>query len=388
MQTTPPASALASQEQLSRAPACREGRTQGVYAPPQGESDALHGSGWSNPTTSGSNPNPELASSEAFGTSQGQHATATATALSLRVTSAGHEETRAQTQQNQVSAEEQAWLWEEEERANLLEKERLLSELAKLEAKCLTTRTRRESTELEQTEREIKQEVCTPLGVRPGNQPAPRAQQPEEPAGLRSVRLPPMPQSATALRQQQEMLQAIQSLVRRLDINEQTQQYQQQMQQLQQTALAALAKEKEQKGPKDLTSAELQSLRCGMRPHEIEQWLTRAVARLCERCKELRGILEMPNEAWLLCCEQAPLQRASSWAAGQLAVMVDQTVPEGSAFMGRITELQKPLVCARAATRPGCITNHLVIQGKRILHLILYVGLKVGACPHRARIDC
>ena len=56
MQTTPPASALASQEQLSRAPACREGRTQGVYAPPQGESDALHSGNDLNPGTGRPHP--------------------------------------------------------------------------------------------------------------------------------------------------------------------------------------------------------------------------------------------------------------------------------------------------------------------------------------------
>ena len=76
-------------------------------------------------------------------------------------------------------------------------------------------------------------------------------------------------------------------------------------------AVAALHKP-ESNTLKDLGSAEIDSLRGGMEPHNVEAWLTRALARLTHRCEELAGIINMPEDAWALCCNQRRLAAANS----------------------------------------------------------------------------
>lgn len=102
---------------------------------------------------------------------------------------------------------------------------------------------------------------------------------------------------------------------------------------LQQVALTNFHRP-QNKGPQDLTSAELTSLKCTFQPHLITDWEVRATARLTERCPELGGVIMMPDDAWEACKDQDKLRKASAWAAGQFAVMVDQEDAAGKAFMG------------------------------------------------------
>ena len=102
------------------------------------------------------------------------------------------------------------------------------------------------------------------------------------PPRVRRVTLPPAtgtPRTTTS--QPHELVELLEVMTSRLVDSEFSQQRQQQMQQLQQTAIAALAAKPVDTTPRDFTTAELTSLRCGMRAHEIDAWLTRATARLC-----------------------------------------------------------------------------------------------------------
>ena len=303
MQATPSPSALAASDELSQAPVCQGGRAHGVYAPVHDEEapDAVHGSLGFNPLLQASGAMTDAAESGAFGASRGQHATATAgpRRMSAAPLSATHGEPQAD------AAVDKAW---EDDDAAAYEELRLMQQLEALRM-ARSTRTYSAGATASQQSREVKLEVHTPAKTSSMQQAAGQDVKPEnaELGGaaarpMRRLTLPPPTQQPRAMDEQHsDMLQLMEQIQQRLGASEADQAHQQQMQQIQQAALAALAsRPREAKSLKDLTTAELTSLRCGMRPHEIDAWLTRATARLCARCKELRGIIDMPDEAWLL----------------------------------------------------------------------------------------
>ena len=134
---------------------------------------------------------------------------------------------------------------------------------------------------------------------------------------------------------QQRLLEqhlAIHDLQTRLDASTSAQQQTLELQRLQLATLSGLHAKKAPDKQYDVPSSQIEALKCGLEPHEVDNFLATALPALYQRNRVLRGAIEMSDAAWALCHDKPELQDAVAWAAGQLSAMIDRSTESGKAF--------------------------------------------------------